>query len=317
MRHVIVFLGLLLAAAGAAAQGWPARPVRVIVPNAPGAVPDLVTRLATDRLGKVLGASFVVENNTAGAGIVAAQTVAKAAPDGYTLGVGTITSLATNPNMFQSLPYRPEDFVGAAMVYEVGSQVVAVHPDVPAKSLPELFALAKAQPGKLAYAADRGLASIVGEWMHRTAGVQITLIPYKVPSQSLTDTAGGRTQMIIISIPAIENLRRAGKLRVLAVSSAKRFPLLPDVPTIAETLPGFSAGGWSALVAPAGTPQEMLLRINRATDQVVRDAEYQQRLLAFGLTIENAGTLESIAEFFRAEREKWGRVIREVGIKPE
>ncbi|MFM9967777.1 MAG: Bug family tripartite tricarboxylate transporter substrate binding protein [Burkholderiales bacterium] len=299
------------------AQSWPAKPIRVIVPNAPGASPDLVTRLATERLSRLLNTPFVVENNTAGSGVVAAQSVSRAAPDGYSWLVGTITSLAINPNLMQSLPYRPEDFVGAAMIYDTGSQVVAVHPDVPAKTLAEFFALAKAQPGKLSYAADRGLASILGEWMHKTAGVQIALIPYKVPSQSLSDTAGGRLQEIIISIPLIDNLRKAGKLRVLAVSSAKRFPLLPEVPTVGETLPGFVASGWSALVAPAGTPPEILIRLNRATDQVVREAEYQQRLLAFGLTVEGAGTLEWIGAWIKSEREKWGKIIRDTGIKPE
>ncbi len=317
MLRILFLLLAALAAASAIAQSWPARPVRVIVPNAPGAVPDLVTRLATDRLARALGVSFVVENNTAGAGVVAAQAVARAAPDGYTLLVGTITSFAINPHMMPSLPYRPEDFAGAAMIYEVGSQVVAVHPEVPAKNLAELFALARQQPGKLSYAADRGLASIVGEWMHHSAGVQITLIPYKVASQSLSDAAGGRVQAIIVSIPLVENLRKSGKLRVLAVSSARRFPLLPEVPTIGETLPGFSAGGWSALVAPAATPPEILHRINRAADQAVRDPEYVQRILSFGLTVDGAGTLESIAGFIRSERDKWGKVIREVGIKPE
>ena len=317
MVHTNIALLALLAVSMTHAQSWPAKPVRVTVPNAPGATPDLVTRLATERLARLLNTSFVVENNTSGAGVVAAQSVARASPDGYSLLVGTITSLAINPNMMQSLPYRPEDFVGAAMVYDTGSQVVAVHPDVPAKTLPELFALARSQPGKLSYAADRGLASILGEWMHRTAGVEITLIPYKVPSQSLSDTAGGRIQEIIISIPLIDNLRKAGKLRVLAVSSAKRFPLLPEVPTVGETLPGFVASGWSALVAPVGTPAEILQRINRATDQVVRDAEYKQRLLTFGLTVEGAGSIDSIAAFIKTERDKWGKIIRETGIKPE
>ncbi len=316
MRQCIVSL-MAAFAFSANAQTWPAKPVRVIVPNAPGAVPDLVTRLAAERLARLLGTSVVVENNTAGAGVVAAQSVARAVPDGYTWLVGTITSLAVNPHMMGTLPYKPEDFVGAAMIYDVGSQVLAVHPEVHARNLAEFLTLAKSDPGKLAYAADRGLASIVGEWMFRSAGVRVNLIPYKVPSQSLTDTAAGRTQAIIISIPAIENLRRAGKLRVLAVSSSKRFPLLPDVQTIGETLPGFSAGGWSALVAPVGVAPEILQRLNRATDQVVRDPEYVQRMLTFGLTIDGAGTPESIAAFFKSEYEKWGKVIREVGIKPE
>jgi len=318
MKSLLCILAAsLIAALPAAAQPWPAKTVRIMVPNAPGSGPDLLARLASDRLARLLAMSFVVENNTAGAGIVAARNAAKSAPDGYTLLIGTVTSLAINPFVFAELPYRPErDFAGAAMVYDTSSQVVAVHPEVPAANLAELIALAKSQPGKLAYAADRGLASIVGEWMFRTAGAPITLIPYKSPAQSLTDTSAGRTQAIIISLAAIDNLRRAGKLRVLAVISVKRFPGLPDLPAVAETLPGFNGNGWSTLVA-AGTPVEILRRINQATDQVVREREYTQRLLALGYTIDGAGTLESIAEFHRSEREKWGRVIRELGIKPE
>jgi tripartite-type tricarboxylate transporter receptor subunit TctC len=318
MFRSVCLLIACIAAGSAGAQSWPAKPVKVIVPNAPGTTPDVVTRLAADRLAKALGTSFVIENNTAGAGLVAAQTAARAAPDGYTLFVGTITSFAINPHMFKSLPYRPDhDFVGVALIYDGSAQVVAVHPDVPAKNLGELFALAKSQPGKLAYAADRGLASIVGEWMKKRAGADITLIPYKVPSHSLSDTASGRTQMIVISIPLIDSMMKAGKLRVLAVTSPKRFPGLPDVPTIGETLPGVYASGWSALVAPAGTPGEVLQRVNRATEQAVRDPEYKQRLLGFGLTADSAGTLDSIAELFRSERERWGKIIREVGVKPE
>ena len=312
----IVFAAIFINAARA--QAWPAKPVKVIVPNAPGAIPDVITRVAADRLSKALGAAFVVENNTAGAGLVAAQAAARAAPDGYTLFVGTVTTLALNLHLFRSLPYRPDsDFVGAVMLYDTGSQSLAVHPEVPAKNLAEFIALAKSRPGKLAYAADRGLASVVGEWLKKAAGIDIVLIPYKAPSQSLSDTAAGRTQAIIISLPAIDNLRKSGKLRMLAVSSAKRFPGLPDVPAMSETLPGFNASGWSALVAPAGTPIEILRRINRAAEPVMDDPDYRQKLLAFGITTEGAGTVESIAQFFKSERERWGTIIRDVGITPE
>jgi tripartite-type tricarboxylate transporter receptor subunit TctC len=311
-------MAFIVAAGHAGAQAWPARPVKIIVPHAPGSMPDVITRLVADRLGKILGASFVLENNTAGAGLVAAQAAARAAPDGYTFFVGTGTVLAISPHLFQSVPYRPlEDFAGTGMIYDTGSQVVAVHPDVPAKNLAELFALAKQHPGKLSYAADRGLASMVGELLKKTAGVDITLIPYKVPAHSLSDTAAGRTQMIIISIPAIDSLRKAGKLRVLAVTSSKRFPALPDVPTIAETLPGFRTAGWTSLVAPAGTPPDILQRMNGAMDQAVKDPEYRQRLLGFGVTVEGAGSLEWVAQHIRSEHERWGKIIRELGIRPE
>jgi tripartite-type tricarboxylate transporter receptor subunit TctC len=315
---VLLCIGFAALAGNALAQAWPAKPVKIIVPNAPGTLPDVVMRLFTDRLSRGLGTSVVIDNNTAGAGLVAAQAAARSAPDGYTFFVATVTSFAINPNLFTSLPYDPErDFAPAAMIYDAGSQVIAIHPDVPAKNLAELIALAKAQPGKLSYAADRGLASIVGEWLNKVAGTRIQLIPYKSPSQSLSDTAAGRTQMVIISVAAVEALRKSGKLRVLAVVSAKRFPALSDVPTVSETLPGFHAAGWSALVAPAGTPADILQRVNREMDLIAREPAVVQRLLEFGLTSNGAGTLRSIAEFMRSERERWGVIIREVGIKPE
>ena len=316
--RVLFWLAAIALIGHASAQTWPAKPVKFIVPNAAGSVPDVIARMLGDRLSLALGRQFVVENNTAGAGLVAAQVAGRSAPDGYTFFLGTIVSLATNQYMFKSLPYDPErDFTPVAMLYDSGAFAIAVHPDVAAGSLSELIALAKAQPGKLSYAADRGLASIVGEWLNKVVGTQIVLVPYKAVAQSLQDTVAGRTQMIIISTAAVDSLRRAGKLRVLAVSSINRFPGLKDIPTISETVPGFHAAGWSSLVAPTGTPAEILQRLNRETDRFLKEPEVIERLLGFGLTTSGAGTPQSVAEFVRNERERWGRIMKEVGVQPE
>ncbi|MDO8598376.1 MAG: tripartite tricarboxylate transporter substrate-binding protein, partial [Sulfuricaulis sp.] len=190
--------------------------------------------------------------------------------------------------------------------------------DIPARNLAELIALAKSQPGKLSYATDTtGYIPIVGQWFNKLAGTDIVAIPYKNVSLMLQDTVAGRTQVLITSIAAMESHRRVGKLRVLGVTSPNRFPGFADVPTVAETLPGFRAGGFGILVAPTGTPADIIRTLNAAVDPLVKEPEFVQRLLSFGYTASDAGTPQSLAEFIRAEGELWDRIIKDVGIQPE
>jgi tripartite-type tricarboxylate transporter receptor subunit TctC len=226
---------------------------------------------------------------------------------------------ATDRRLFKSVPYDADrDFVPVAMIYERGGMAIAVHPDVPARNLAELIALAKAQPGKLSYATDTtGYIPIVGQWFNKVAGTDIVAVPYKSLSLMLQDTVAGRTQVLITTIAAMESNRRAGKLRVLAVTSPERFPALADIPTVAETLPGFRAGGFGILVAPAGTAANIMRTLNAAIDPLVKEPEFVQRLLSFGFTARDAGTPQSLAEFIRAEGELWDRIVKEVGIQPE
>ncbi|OFZ96686.1 MAG: hypothetical protein A3H35_05000 [Betaproteobacteria bacterium RIFCSPLOWO2_02_FULL_62_17] len=302
----------------AAAQTYPVKSVRFIVPNGAGSSPDVVARLVAERLSRRLGQQFLVENNIAGAGLVGAQLAAKAPPDGYTLFMGSASAMASNLVMFKSLPYDPrKDFVPVAGLVDNGPYVLAVHPDVPVKSFGEWVALAKSRPGKLSFAADAGLAGIIGRWLNKTAGIDVVHVPYKAIPPSVQDTAGGRVEMILISPIAIAPFTSSGKLRIIAITSGKRFPGMESIPTIAETLPGFQIGGWFLLAAPTGTPGEITQRLNREVDTYLKEPEIIERLRNFGFSTSGAGTLQSLQEFIRSERARWVRIAKEVGVEPQ
>ena len=306
----------LLNAASAAAQNWPVKPVRLIISVALGTAPDLVVRLLADSLTRPLGRAVIVENIAGGAGQIAAQAAARAAPDGYTYFLAGLNHIAIDRLMFKTLPYDADrDFAIVGRIYDSGAIAIAVPPDLPVKNLTELIALAKTQPGKMSYGADGSLGPIIGQYFTKSAGVDIVAVPYKGPAQMLQDAAQGRTQVVFGSIAALETYRKSGRLKVLAVGTPNRFPGLDDTPTFSETLPGFRAGGTGILMAPAGTPVAIIQRMLRELDPIVRSPEYQQRLLSFGFTSSNAGTPESIAEFIRGERELWEKIVRTAGLQ--
>jgi tripartite-type tricarboxylate transporter receptor subunit TctC len=217
---------LIATAPHATAQGWPERPVKLIAPVSSGTALDTALRLVADRLSKAFGAAFYVENIVAGVGLVAAQTAARAEPDGYTFYLAGVGVIAADRHLFKSLPYDPDrDFTPVAIIYDSSAFAIAVHPDVPAKSIPELIALAKARSGKLSYATGSvGVLGIPGAWFNRVAGTDIVAVPYRNSSQMLQDAVSGQTQMIITTIGVLAPLKEAGQLRVLAVTSAQRFP---------------------------------------------------------------------------------------------
>jgi tripartite-type tricarboxylate transporter receptor subunit TctC len=315
--RALLFAALCGAVVGAAAQSWPAKPVRFICSVGLGSAPDLVARLAADRLGTRLGRQVYVENMPGGAGQIATQAAARAAPDGYTFFLAGAGVIAIDRHMFKSLPYDADrDFVPVARLYDTGALALAVHPTVPAKTVAELIALAKAQPGKLSMGVDGTLSPIIGQYFTKTTGIDVVAVPYKTPGPMLQDLAEGRTHFIFVSMQALDVYRRSGRLRVVGVGTLKRFPGLEDVPTISETLPGFRAGGIGILVAPTGTTADILQRVNRELDPIVRDPDYGRRLLAFGFTSSDAGTAQSIAEVIRAEREMWDKIFKSVGIEP-
>ncbi len=303
----------------AAAQSWPEKTVRFISPVSTGTAQDTSIRLVADRLTQALGRSFVVDNMPGGAGLIAAQTAARAEPDGYTYFLGGVGVIAADRHFFKSLPYNPDrDFTPVAMIYDASAFVVAVHPDVPAKTVPELIALAKAQPGKLSYGTGTvGVLSIPGQWFNKVAGTQMVAVPYNNAAQMMQDAVAGRTQVLFTTIGAVEPFRKSGKLRVLGVSSIKRFPGLEQIPTIAETLPGYDIVGIGILMAPAATPAAIVQRLNREIDRIVRDPDFVQRLVGIGMTTSGAGTPQSLVEFMRAQRENWDRMLTGVHIEPQ
>jgi tripartite-type tricarboxylate transporter receptor subunit TctC len=300
-------------------QSWPTRPVRLIVSQAAGGTPDIVARILAERLGNALGQPMVVENRPGSANMVGAQAAARATPDGYTLFFATAAALVTNPYTFKSLPYDPvKDFVPIGLAGKAMFMILA-HPGVPAKNIRELVALDRAEPGKLAFATDgpRNFSGMVAAWLNRVAGTHILTVPYNAMPQGLQDTVAGRTQLVILAIPSAAPFVKRGELRPLAISSASRAPGYEDVPPVAETYPGFDLVGWFAFVAPAGAPREAIQRTNRELDRILGDPDVVRRLRGFGFYTEGAGTPESTAEFIRAELERWGDIVRQVGIKPE
>ncbi|MSQ52472.1 MAG: tripartite tricarboxylate transporter substrate binding protein [Betaproteobacteria bacterium] len=320
IRGIAAALLALFLPAGALAQAWPAKPVRIIVSTGPGLATDIMARLMSDRLSKNLAQQFVVENIAGAAGILGAQAAARATPDGYTFYFAPASALATNQFLFKSLQYDSfRDFTPVAMVCDTGPFVITIQPELPVKSLPELFAYAKANPGKLSYAFDvsSGYAAIIGQLINRRTNAGMTEVPYKATAQALQDTMTGRTQLMIGSIAASDAFVKAGKLRRIAVSSEKRYAAIPDVPAIAETISGFNIDGWFAMVAPTGTPAPIVQRFNREIDAVLKDAEVLQRINQFGLGTSGAGTPQSTGDFIRTQRDRWAGIVRELDIQPQ
>jgi len=316
---LIVALGLLVATGNAGAQSWPAHPIKVIVSQGAGGTPDIVCRLLMERMSRALGQQAVVENRPGGGNVIGAQAAARSAPDGYTFFFATAAALVTNPYAFKSLPYDPaKDFAPVAMAGKAAFLVLA-NSSVPAKSLPELIRMEKAQPGKLAFATDgpRNFSGMVAAWLNKLAGTSILQVPYAVMPQGIQDTVGGRTQLVILAIPSAAPFLQRGQLHALAVTSARRAPGHDDIPAVAETFPGFDFTGWFAFVAPAGTPQEPIRRFNAEMQKILADPEIVKKLRDVGIVTEGADTPEGTGEFIRAELARWGKVVKEIGLQPE
>ena len=302
----------------AQAQSYPAKTVRIIVPFAVGGIADTFARVIAQKLSDTYAQPFVVENRLGAGGNIGADLVAKSAPDGYTLVMGNIGTHAVNPYLSRNVPFDPlKDFAPIAHVLDAEGLLV-VHPAVPVKSVAELIALAKSQPGKLSYASG-GLGTtshLAGELFKSMAGVEIVHVPYKGNSPAITDVMGGQVQMIFATMPTVLPQARGGRLRPIATLGASRAAATPDVPTIAETLPGFEVSNWIGLFAPAGTPAEIVSRLNADVQKVMRSPDVEKRLEAEGARFIPT-TPESFGAFQRAEAAKWAKAIREAGIKPE
>ena len=303
--------------APADAQTWPQRPVTMIVSQAAGASPDVMARLLSDRLASSLGQAVVVENKPGGANVTGTLVAARAAPDGYTLFFATSAALVTNPFLIQALPYDSlKDFAPIAFICR-SDQLVVVNPSVPAHSLPELIALDKASPGKLSVGVDlpRSLAGVTAQAINRQAGTSMVLVPYPNITGAIQDVMSGRIQVAVLSISIAESLVREGKIRALATASAKRTGTLPDVPTVAETLPGFDFSGWFMLMAPAGTPLEIIKKLNNVTEQAVKDEKVKEMAAKLGFEID-VESPEKAQAFLKEQMVLWGRITRDLGLEP-
>ncbi len=325
MRAALLWLGFLAwggalpGVDAARADTWPSKPIKFIVSQAAGGTPDIICRLLADRLSRVLGQQAVVENRPGAGNTLGAQAAARSAPDGYTFFFATAAALVTNPYTFKSLPYDPiADFVPVAMVAK-GPFIVLTHPSVPAKTLGELFAYDKANPGKLAYATDgpRNFSGIIAAWLNKLGGVDILQVPYATMPQGVQDTLAGRLQLTILAVPSAAQHIAAGLLRPLAVSSIKRLPNYSDVPAISESFPGVEVIGWFIIAAPAGTPADVVARMNRELDKILKDPEIVSQLAKVGFFTEGADTPEATRSFVKSQYDTWGKVAHDIGLRPE
>jgi tripartite-type tricarboxylate transporter receptor subunit TctC len=322
-------LGLILACVVAAlasdaraqnASTWPTRPIRMIVPTGAGTATDIMARLVANGIGAGLGQAVVVENLPAASGLLAHQAASRATPDGYTLLFTATSGLSVNPVQFKALPYDPaRDFVAVAMVCSLGPQMLSVNAELPATSVPEFFAYAKANRGKLSLAFDNtaGAAAFAAKLLNRRADLGLVEVPYRSTAQMTQDAASGVVQVLMSSIAAARAMVDAGRLRRLAVTSPARFPALPDLPAVSEFAPGVAVNGWFAVMAPTGTPAEVVARVNRQIGEFLKGPGIQERLYTFGLATEGAGTPESTAAFIRADQARWREVAKELGVVPQ
>ena len=307
------------AIAEAGEDGWPQRPLRLVVPFPAGSSTDIIARIVAQKLSHRLGQQIVIENRAGASGNIGADAVAKAAPDGYTIGIATASTHAVAASLSPNLPYDPiRDFAPVAMI---GSQpyVLVLHPALPAHNLAELIALAKAKPGTLNYgsAGVASLAHLATELFASMAGVNIVHVPYKSSSQSMTDMITGRLDMQFATIaPSLPNIR-AGQLRALVTSGKTRVAALPELPTVAEAgIAGYEAALWVSFVVPSDTPPRIIARLNRKVNDVLESSDGTEALVAQGMAPE-PGPPEALAERIRGDIEKWRGVAARAGIRPQ
>ena len=305
----------------AQAQSWPSsRPIKLIVPTGPGAATDVMARLMADNVTRGLGQAVVVENLPGASGLIAHQAAARAAPDGYTFLFSNTSGLATNPVTFKSIPYDPaRDFAPVAMVVDFGPQMLSVNTALPVKSVPDLITYAQANPTKLSYAVDvtAGAAPIAARLFNKRAALGMIEVPYRSAAQMTQDVASGTVPVLISSMAAANAMVQAGKIRRLALSSSQRFPALPDLPTLSETVPGVTMDGWFVVVAPTGTPADIVQRMNREVAEFLKGDAIRERLAGFGLASSGAGTPQSTGEFIAREQAKWRALALELNIEPQ
>jgi len=308
---------LVLLATGAWGQAYPAKPIRLVVPFPAGGTTDILARAVGQKLTEAWGQPVVVDNRPGAGGNIGSELVAKAAPDGYTLLMGTVGTHAINASLYAKMPYdHIKDFAPVILVAGVPN-VLVVNPAVPVNSVQELIAYAKANPGRLNFASSGSGTSIhlSGELFKVMAGVQMTHIPYKGSSPALQDLIGGQVQLMFDNLPSALPQIKGGKLRALAVTSATRAAALPDVPTVAEAgLPGFEASSWFGVLAPAGTPVAIIARLNAEIAKWLASPEAREKLAGQGANAAG-GSPEDFAKHIAAETAKWQKVVKESGAK--
>jgi tripartite-type tricarboxylate transporter receptor subunit TctC len=312
-----LFASVAIAFVAHAQASYPAQPIKLIVPFPPGGGTDIVSRLITERLQTANGWTIVVDNKAGAGGNIGMDAVAMSKADGYTLGMGQTANLAINPTLYPKMPYDAhKDFVPVAVV-ATQPVVLVVRADSPYKTLAEFVAAAKAKPGQLtlASAGNGTVGHLTGELFAKQASYQHVHVPYKGAGPAATDLLGGQVNYYFATPQAVVSFVKAGKMRALAVSSAKRLPILPDTPTIAESgYKGFETNDWKMLVAPAGTPADVVTKLNAEVLKALGKPETISKLLAEG-SLPGTGTPQQAAQLLKAEQQRWGQVVRDAKVK--
>jgi tripartite-type tricarboxylate transporter receptor subunit TctC len=320
LRRIVESLCLVMLIVGpAGAQTYPARPVRVIVPFPPAGAADIVARAITQEMSKAWGAQVVVDNRAGAGGLIGAEQAARAAPDGYTLLFASASPMTVSPHLTAKPPYHPlKDFTPIILI-GFSPNVLVVHPSLPAQSMKALIALAKSRPGQINYASNGvgTLSHLAAELIKFQAGINLVHVPYKGGAPAIVDTVAGHCSVFISAYPTVAGQIRAGRLRAIAVTSAKRIAIAPELPTVAEAaLPGFEAMQWWGAYGPVGLPAELVSKLNADIGRALLSAEVKQRLAADAAE-PAGGSPRDLAAYLKTDYERWGRVVKASGIRAE
>jgi tripartite-type tricarboxylate transporter receptor subunit TctC len=314
---IVIALLLALAASGHAQQPqYPAKPVRMMVEQAAGGVLDVLGRVLAENMAKDLGRPVIVENRPGADGLIGMEYLARSPNDGYSIGLGSQSTLAIEPQVRSTMPYNAvSDFTPIAVIVDnTGGLGWFVHSSLPFTTLTDMVAYAKANPGKLNFATTTSSTFMLGSWVAKRAGIDIVSVPYKIAPQAAQDTVAGVVNMMITSTSTLEPFVKTGQVRVLAVSSPRRLDDWKDVPTVSETFPDFAQRSWVVLVAPAGVPSDIVQRLNRAVAVALKEPQYLQQVKRIRWLNEGgARTPRETEEFIRAGREEWRRVLQVIG----
>ena len=316
LGRCLTAFALACAATLALAQPYPARPVKLIVPFPPGGGTDIYGRVVANKLGEANKWVVVVDNKPGAGGNIGVDAAAKAAPDGYTMVVGQTSNLAIAPSLYAKLPYDPVKDLVPVVLLGTGPVAVVVRADSPYKSLKDLLDAARAKPGAVTFATPGNgtVAHLTGVRLQKAAGVKLEHIPYKGTAGAIPDLLNGSVDAYLASVPSVQSHLASGNMRALAVSSAKRSPILPNVPAIADTFPGFDAVTWFGVLMPAGTPAPMVARMNEAINAALKSPDVRAKIAADGGDV-LGGSPEEFAKLLRADIAAWGALVRESGAK--
>ena len=318
LAALLLAVSPMLWSGGAAAQAWPARPVRLVLPFPPGVPPDIIGRLVADKLSALWGQAVVVDNRPGAGGIAGMSGFVRTSADGYTLALVAASTVTLTPHLFKDPQFNVDRDISSVATVATGPMMIAVNPAFAAQSLPDVIKLVKAQPGKVNFAATllNSVPHLTGLMLNRAADIELFTVPYNGSVPAVTATVAGDAQVIIDGLPTLVQHVKAGKLRAVAVTSAARLPGFESLPTAAETLPGFESVGWFAVFAPAGTPAAVVDKVNTDINRVIQMPEIVARFADLGM-YSRVGSVKSASDFLTSERALWKKVVQDAGIQAQ